>query len=357
MKQRPKLNYFLIFSVFLILFATNACICTCLVVLYLTGVIEKLHMAPLLVAILSMVASLLISTTVSGLLVKYYFRPLNDLIAATKRIRAGDLSVQLREYGQGAYRRFPGQNELAQTVHSFNEMVRELNSVEIFRKDFISNFSHEFKTPILSIRGFARQLCVGNITEEQRVEFSHIIWEEADYLSHMSSNVLLLTKLENQQIVADRKAFRLDEQLRDALLLQERRWSEKNLQVDCELEEVTFTHNPEILSHIWTNLISNAIKFTPDGGSIHVRCQEDSRSVTVCVEDTGIGMDAETQKHIYEKFYQGDASRQTAGNGLGLSLVRRIVDLSGGTLSLVSEVGKGSTFTVCFPKSSDKICQ
>jgi len=347
MKLRYRLSILLTVLVFLIIFVTNAVICGGLVVLYLTGVINKLHMAPLLVGILSLVISLIISTVLSGALIRYFIKPLNDLTAATKRVAAGDFSVQI---GEEDVSRLSRNSELGILIRSFNEMMRELDSVEIFRRDFISNFSHEFKTPILSIRGFARQLASDDLTPEQRAEFTKIIADESEYLANMSANILLLTKLEHQRIVTDRRPFSLDEQLRDCMLLFETQWSEKGLNVEMDMDAVTYTQNPEILSHVWTNLISNAIKFTPPEGSISVICREDADAVRVTVADTGIGMDEETMAHMFEKFYQGDPSRRLSGNGLGLSLVRRICDMIGGSLSYESAVGKGTSFTVALPK-------
>lgn len=350
MKRRYRLNLLLTFLIFSIIFATNALISFAMAVLYLSGMISKLHLGSLLVVILSLIASLLVSTAVSGLFIKYFFRPLNALIAATKKVAAGDFSVRIEEYGGGRPRRLLAKSEIDMLVRSFNEMTSELESVEIFRRDFISNFSHEFKTPILSIRGFARQLTSGELSPQQQAEFARIIEDESEYLANMSANVLLLTKLENQQIVTDRREFSLDEQLRDCMLLFENQWSEKHLNVEMNLDRVLYTQNPELLSHIWNNLISNAVKFTPEGGSITVSCREEPHSVCVTVRDTGIGISEETGKHMFEKFYQGDSSHRCPGNGLGLSLVRRITDMIGATLSYESSVGHGSSFTVLLPK-------
>ena len=350
MKLRHRLNFLLTVLVFIIVFTTNAVICCALIALYLSSAIDKLHLAPLVVAILSLVLSMVISTVLSGFLIRHFVQPLNALTAATKRVAAGDFSQPIEEEDVGHPRRILNNTELGVLIRSFNEMMRELNGLEIFRRDFISNFSHEFKTPILSIRGFARQLEEGNLTPQQRVEFTKIIADESEYLANMSSNILLLTKLENQQIVTDRRPFSLDEQLRDCMLLLENQWCEKGLNVEMELDSVTYTQNPEILSHVWTNLLSNAVKFTPPEGSITVLCREEPDRIRVTVTDTGIGMDAQTMSHMFDKFYQGDPSRKLSGNGLGLSLVRRITDMVGAALLYESEVGKGTSFTVLLPK-------
>lgn len=350
MKLRYRLNFLLTVLVFFIVFATNAVISCALIALYLSSAIDKLHLAPLLVAILSLLLSLVISTVLSGFLIRHFIKPLNALTAATKRVASGNFSVQIEDEDVGHPRRLLKSTELGVLIDSFNEMMRELDSLEIFRRDFISNFSHEFKTPILSIRGFARQLTGDDLTPQQRAEFTKIIVDESEYLTNMSANILLLTKLEHQQIVSDRRPFSLDEQLRDCMLLFETQWSEKGLNVEMELDPVTYTQNPEMLSHVWSNLISNAIKFTPPEGSITVICREEKDAIRVTVADTGIGMDGETMAHMFEKFYQGDPSRRLSGNGLGLSLVRRITDMVGASLSYKSEVGRGTSFTVTLPK-------
>jgi len=350
MKLRYRLNTLLTVLVFFIVFATNAVISCVLIALYLSDAINAMHLAPLLVAIVSLVISLIISTVLSGFMIRQFIKPLNALTAATKRVAAGDFSTQIEEEDVGRPRRVLRNTELGILIHSFNEMMRELDSVEIFRRDFISNFSHEFKTPILSIRGFARQLAGDELTPQQRAEFTKIIADESEYLANMSSNILLLTKLEHQQIVSDRQPFSLDEQLRDCMLLFETQWSEKGLNVEMDMESVTYVQNAELLAHVWNNLISNAIKFTPPEGNITVICRDKGNAIHVTVADSGIGMDEETMQHMFEKFYQGDPSRRLSGNGLGLSLVQRIITLMNASMDYQSSPGNGTSFTVILPR-------
>ena len=219
----------------------------------------------------------------------------------------------------------------------------------MFRSDFINSFSHEFKTPIVSIRGFARQLQRDDITDEERREYATIIADESTRLANLATNILLLSKLENQQIVTEKTAFRLDEQLRSCILLLEKQWEQKHLELVIDLEEVTCYGNAEMLSQAWVNLINNAIKFTPEGGTIGISLVAVDDTATVQVSDTGIGMDRETQQHIFEKFYQGDKSHHGEGNGLGLAMVKRIIALSRGKSTVDSVKGKGTTFTVQLP--------
>lgn len=268
-------------------------------------------------------------------------RPMNDLVHAMHAVSQGDFSVRVDADD------VPG--DMGELVSSFNDMATELGGLEMFRKDFINNFSHEFKTPIVSIRGFAKQLERDDLTDEQRREYLDIIVTESDRLANMASNVLLLSKLENQTIVTDREDYRLDEQLRRCVLLLEKQWSEKELEPDVELEEITYRGNEEMMNHVWVNLLSNAVKFSPRGGRLTVRLVREGESAVCSVGDEGPGMDEASRRRVFEKFYQADTAHATEGNGLGLSLVKRIADLCGGSVDVDSEPGRGSTFTVRLP--------
>ena len=269
-------------------------------------------------------------------------RPLKQLTNATKQVRKGDFSVRIPEQ--------PGQSELSQLIVSFNLMVEELEHNEIFRNDFINNFSHEFKTPIVSIRGFARELYNEDLTEEQRREYIDIIIAESDRLAGMSANVLLLSKLENQTIVTDKTRFSLDEQLRSEILLLEGAWVKKDLCISPELESIEYEGSAELLSHVWRNLLNNAIKFAPDHSELRINLRREERQIVVEVIDEGPGMDEETAARIFDKFYQGDTSHKSEGNGLGLSIAKRSVVLCGGTIDVKSAPNQGCVFTVRLPE-------
>ena len=298
----------------------------------------------LFVATLLIVCAI-ISVPLSVLFGRYYLRPIHTLISATKEVKKGNFTVRVPNEADGELH-----TEMDVLFHNFNEMVKELGGIELFRNDFINNFSHEFKTPIVSIRGFAKELQYSDLDEAQKKEYAKIIAEEADRLAKLSISVLELSKLENQQIVTDKTAFELDEQLRQCILLQEPAWSEKEIDMIPELERVEFYGNEEMLGHVWRNLISNAIKFTPTGGIVTVRLTADDDYATVQVSDTGIGMDEETQRHIFEKFYQGDKSHTRAGYGIGLTVVGRVVSLCEGSIEVESRPNEGSTFTVRLPR-------
>ena len=347
MRLRNTLRWRLTLFVFLILIVSGV---TTGIVYALLLLLFRFH--PIVIALTvnpySLIITLLcicsvIGTILSGFFGKYYLRPLKQLIQATEQVKKGDFKVQVERQNNP-------NSEMGALNISFNEMVRELDGIEMFRNDFINNFSHEFKTPIVSIRGFANELQAGDLTEEQRAEYAKIIAEESDRLARLSISVLELSKLENQQIVTDKTEFFLDEQLRQAILRQEPIWTEKNIEIIPELDEVRFYSNEELLSHIWDNLISNALKFTPNGGSVGVELCADEKSVTVRVSDTGIGMTEDVKSHIFEKFYQGDPSHTGGGYGVGLPMVARVVSLCGGSIEVESQPEKGSTFTVILPR-------
>lgn len=289
---------------------------------------------------------ILVANIVAGIanyfLVPKVIRPIEALIEATTKVAAGDFSVQIPEDS--------GEGEISELVNSFNAMTRELRSIEIFRNDFIRDFSHEFKTPIVSIKGFAGQLKNPSLSEEEKNMYCDIIISESERLSNMSTNILLLSKLETQEIITEKGLYSLDEQLRDCVLLFEREWEKKEIEWDLDLPSIKLCHNADMLHHVWSNLFSNAIKFTPQGGKIQVAAAENEESVTVTVRDNGIGMTEEEMKHIFDRCYQADSSHTSAGNGLGLCIAKRICILSGGSISVRSTRGKGSVFTVILPK-------
>lgn len=304
--------------------------------------IQPIRKMPILWLILSPIGlSVVLSMVLIALWASRTLRPLKKLTQATKQIRQGDFSVRIPEQ--------QGQSELNQLIVSFNLMVEELEHNEIFRKDFINNFSHEFKTPIVSIRGFARELYNDDLTEEQRREYIDIIIAESDRLAGMSSNVLLLSKLENQTIVTDKSRFSLDEQLRSEILLLEGAWVKKDLCISPELESIEYEGSPELLSHVWRNLLNNAIKFAPDHSELRINLRREKEQIVVEVIDEGPGMDEDTAARVFDKFYQGDTSHKAEGNGLGLSIAHRAVVLCGGTIEVQSAPNCGCTFTVRLP--------
>jgi len=282
--------------------------------------------------------SIIIGTIISLITSRRVLKPLNELINATKEIAKGNFSVQVvNNHNCG---------ELGDLISSFNDMVRQLNGVEMLHRDFINNFSHEFKTPIISIRGFATQLKNSTLTNEEREEYADIIIRESERLTNMSTNILILDKLENQVIVSNKTKFSLDEQLRNCILLLEKQWESKNLDLQIDLSEVTIFNNEEMLEQVWLNLIGNAIKYSPENSKLTIECYKNGSEIKIKIIDSGIGMTDEVMAHIFDKFYQGDLAHKSEGNGLGLSIAKRILDLCDGKISVKSKLNKGSTFTV-----------
>jgi signal transduction histidine kinase len=284
--------------------------------------------------------SLSIGTMIAIFAGKRFLRPIRNLTEATKEIASGNFAVRVD--ARGKY-------EMERLTESFNDMARELSGIETLRNDFVSNISHEFKTPIASIRGFARRLKRNSLTEGQREEYLDIIIAESDRLTRLSSNVLLLSSLDSTEKVYEETEYPLDEQLRRSIILLDPQLSRKQLEVEAELAPVRIFANEEMLSHLWLNLLGNAIKFSPQGGVVRVSLRASGGEALVGISDMGAGMDGEVKKRIFDKFYQGDPSRATEGNGLGLSLVKRILELEKGKIDVDSEPGKGTCFTVTLP--------
>lgn len=340
-----RISFFMIFA----LTVSNVLAGGIMVILYQTPLKDRLGITPLKLTIIVLIFSYVSSSALSIVINRNVFTPLRKLTKLTKQVSDGNYNINT----EGITNIFTERTDLGTLVESFEDMTQELSSTEIFRNDFIHNFSHEFKTPIISIRGFANQLYKGDLTPEQQKEFAKIILDESEHLANMSSNVLLLSKLESQEIVSDKENFSLDEQLRTCMLLMEEQWSAKNITIDMDLDEIEYYQNKDLLYHVWMNLFSNAVKFTGEGGTISVKCHPANDAIYIAVSDNGIGMDDDTRNHIFEKFYQGDSSHATAGNGLGLSLVKRIIEMMGGRISVESALNKGSTFIVSLPSQTD----
>lgn len=295
---------------------------------------------PMLPIFLLLIISVVVGTVVSFMISRFPLKPIRRVIDATNRLAGGDFSVRLR---------FPGDGSFADLVTSFNRMAEELGSIEMLRADFVDHFSHEFKTPIVSIKGFAEELKHDDLTPEQRNEYLDIIIHESSRLAQLATNVLNLSRVEKQAILADRARFDLTEQVRRCALLFENKWEQRKLQFNVELDEVLIEGDEELLSQVWLNLIDNAVKFTPEGGCVDIRLRKGENSVVFVIRDDGYGISQEAQRHIFDKFYQGDASHAVSGNGLGLSIARRVVALHGGEIRCSSEEGAGTEFSVTLP--------
>lgn len=267
-------------------------------------------------------------------------KPLNEILSATERIASGDFSVKLEfkhEYGK--------YDEFDLIKKNLNAMASELKKSEVLKTDFISNVSHEIKTPVAVIKNYS-SLLENESDPQKRHAYAKQISLASTRLSDLVSNILKLNKLENQELLIEKKALRLDEILTDSILTFESAIEEKSLELECDFDEVIVHSSKSYLEIIWNNLISNAIKFTEPSGKIYASCKWDDGSAVVQISDTGCGINAETGKHIFDKFYQGETSHAGEGNGLGLALVKKVIDLIGAEISVKSELGKGTTFTV-----------
>lgn len=288
-----------------------------------------------------LLTGVIIGTVISVIIGRWMMKPMAKLNNAIKEIAAGNFKLQLDENR--------GLREVRELSHSFNLMASELSGIETFRNDFISNVSHEFKTPLSAIEGYATLLQDECLSTTERKEYANLIIEASKRLSNLTGNILILSKLDNQNIVASPTNFSLDEQIRNVILLYERDWSEKNIDLAIDLEEIKIDTNEELTWHIWHNLLSNAIKFTPPFGSISITLRKVNNEACFSISDTGIGIEQEEQERIFQKFYQVDSARGTEGNGLGLSLVQKIVSLCKGNLEIKSALGEGSCFAVNLP--------
>ena len=268
-------------------------------------------------------------------------RPVRQITEAAEKIMQGDFSARVPPiHGAGT----DGFNQIGDAI---NKMAEELSGTETLRTDFIANVSHELKTPLAVMGNYATMLQTPGITEEEKKEYAKAISEAARRLAQLITNILKLSKLENQQIFPQKEEFDLGEQLCQSLLQFEDIWEQKGLNIETDIEDdVRIRSDAELLSLVWNNLISNAVKFTPDGGTIGVSLKTEGDLLVVSVSDTGCGIQPEVGQHIFEKFYQGDTSHATQGNGLGLALVKRVVDILGGEIGVRSVLGQGTTFTV-----------
>jgi len=342
-KWRSSLKYFrltLAFAliVFLIILVTMSLIFFGTIALTKLGLVEagRFERFPLFAFCL---ISIVVGTILAAGFSKVPLKPIRELMNATDRVASGDYSVRIA---------LKGPEDFKQLSQKFNHMVTEIGSVEMLRTDFVNNFSHEFKTPIASIRGFAKALKWDDLTEQEREEYLDIIISESERLSALSSNVLYLSKIENQAILTEQQNYNLSEQIRLVIALLDHKFSEKQLGIIFDSQEYFINGNQEMLKQVWINLLDNAIKFSPNGGKIEVAISQDNEKTYISVSNEGEPIPPDVQAHIFDRFYQGDKSHATAGNGLGLSIVKKIVDLHGGSIE-VSSANGCTTFCVELP--------
>jgi len=302
--------------------------------------------APLLALASVVLFAIVMGTALAAFSSRKAMRPIHRVIDAMRGVAHGDFTIRVN---------LKGMPELEDLSTSFNTMASELAATETLRRDFINDFSHEFRTPIQSLRGYAKLLQNPELADAERQEYLGVIIEEAEHLSSLSSNILQLSAYENTGIVTDKTTFRLDEQLRRTIVLLQPVWAAKDIEVVVDLQDTSFEGDEDLTEQIWRNLLDNACKYTQAGGVIYVRLVRDGGQIQVTVQDDGIGMDEDTLRHIFERFYQADRSRTQVGNGLGLAIVQRAVQLCDGRIEADSQPGRGSRFTVTLPtRASDE---
>lgn len=279
-----------------------------------------------------------------------YEEPMHKLAEATKKVAEGDFSIYI-----APLHTLEKMDYLDKMLVDFNKMVEELGSIETLKTDFFSNVSHEIKTPLAIIQNNAELLCREELTKRQQ-EYVNTIFRASKRLADLISNILKLNKLEKQTIVPVAETYDLCGQLAQCAVNYEPAWEKKGLSFDADMEDYAeISADPALMELVWNNLFSNAVKFTESGGKVILTEKSDEDTIRVSVRDTGCGMTEETKKHIFEKFYQGDTSHSTAGNGLGLALALRVLQLNGFQIEVESEPGKGSTFTVIIPKVKKEV--
>lgn len=291
-----------------------------------------------------MFVTLILCVALGGSLLHIAIRKISDPIIrisnAAKEVAKGDFSMKMD---------YKSNDEIGVLAQNFNLMTTELGNMEYLRKDFISSVSHEIKTPIASIQGFAEMLQDKELSEENFQAYTNIIIDETKRLSHLSSNMLRLSKLDHQFIPESTKPFSLDEQVRRTIVLLEEKWSRKNLELDIDLDEIVYTGDEALIQQIWLNLIENAIKFSAESGTIFIQVKIISNKVVAEIKDQGIGISKIDQGRIFEKFFQADRSHSEEGSGLGLAIVKKIVEIYDGEIKFTSEIGQGTTFVVKLP--------
>lgn len=289
----------------------------------------------------TMLVTLLIGSVLIVIAVAMVTKPIKAVSEATQKVAEGDFDIRLK---------VKGKDELADMARNFNIMTEALSRNDYIHRDFVSNVSHEFKTPIASIKGFGKLLKDPELSETQRQEYIDIIVDESDRLWKLSANVLKLSELENGVLGLKKEAFSMDESIRRVVLLLQEKWEAKNIDLDIQLDEITYKGDQELMAQVIINLLTNAIHHTPVEGEIKIDLYANQKEIVIRISDNGVGISAEDQEKIFDRFYKADQSRSTSGTGLGLTISQRIVGLHGGTIAVESEIGKGSSFFVRLPQ-------
>lgn len=280
-------------------------------------------------------------------------RPTNKIIEAGRKITNGDFSVRIPPLTS-----IESNDPFNEIAECFNKMAQELSSTETLRTDFVANVSHELKTPLSIMQNYGSLLSQPNLDDEKRIEYAKGVVDASKRLANLITNILKLNKLENQQITPAFEKYNLSEQVCECLLDFEDAWEKKEINIQTDIEEdIYISSDKEMMSLVWNNLFSNAIKFNKNGGMLSLSIKREGEYAIVKISDTGCGISPQVGKHMFDKFYQGDTSHATQGNGLGLALVKRVIDITGCDISVESEVGRGTTFTVKLRRINNEVLE
>ncbi len=304
-------------------------------------IVQRYWGDPLPTAVWLLLAGLVIAGGISIAVSVEFLKPFTKISRAMNRIKKGEFDTRLEEKSNI--------QEFREIYQNFNMMAKGLQSIAVLQNDFVSNVSHEFKTPLNAIEGYVTLLEDRNLAPEEQDEYVEKILLNTHRLSELVGNILLLSKVENQAVQEKKNRYRLDEQIRQSIFGLETKWTEKEIEFDIDMDPVVYEGYESMMMHVWTNLIDNAIKFSPKGGTIGITLNQAAKDLCFVIHDNGVGMNEEELEHIYDKFYQADTSHRSEGNGLGLSLVQRILRISGGKISVESIPGQGSSFSVFLP--------
>lgn len=338
--QRQQLVVMFTMIIFLFMFFAMLLVFLGAFVLYRFGLLHTNRPVGIVLFLFALI-SLAVGIALAMVFSRFPLAPLRELMEATDRIADGDYTARIN---------LKSPAELKRLSDKFNHMAQEIGSVEMLRSDFINNFSHEFKTPIASIQGFAEMLELDDLTQEERTEYIHTIIEEASRLTALATKILDLSKIEQQSILSDRTYFNVSEQIRLVIALLDKRWSGKGITIAFDCGEYFCTGNEELLKQVWINLIDNAIKFSPENEAIDIAIKDTGRYLTFSFTNKGEPIPLPALTHIFDKFYQADTSHATQGNGLGLAIAQKIVKLHGGAITVPCSDSGGTTFQVVLPK-------
>lgn len=341
LSKRITLSMHFGIMIFLINLITTVITAAIMYISFSIGLLNEHNIeSKMVLPIITLASCMLVGIVVSACSSKAVLKSIREFIEATDKLSRGDFSARLNIKQPPQFRILS---------KNFNIMAEELGGIEVLRTDFINNFSHEFKTPIISIKGFAEILKDDDISKEERNEYLDIIIEESKRLTSLATNVLNLSKIENQAILKEKQRFNIGEQIRQSILLLDSKFQSKNILLDINIEDYYINGNKEMLNQVWLNLLDNAIKFNNENGLLSVNMIRKEKEILITITDSGIGISKEVISKIFDKFYQEDTSHSTKGNGLGLAIVKKIIELHDGRIECDSIVSKGTKFTVTLP--------